>query len=547
MTAVAVSWNGTKAVAADGTGTWNTGAYNTDIHIENTQCRGKLMKASSGADRMFDLAATGGPYDFTGAHSGHHIFVWVGAMTAVDAIAAGGLRIVIADDKATDSVGEWYVGKGTGYLNGWRNYVINPALAFDNLVAGGSAPAWTAGGNPAQLTGVDGFGGGFLPLTSPSGNSPNMFVDACSVGVGYILTGGDSTDPDGKFTDLTDFEDKITASANVNKYGGIRIASGIIFAKSKIYIGGSGSENTDFTDSGFVVVWEDGRVSSTFYEFILRKGTGATNVVLSNGLLAAASPQTFKATLSGTTATTITNLTVDRASAILMDSAVVWNGGTVKNSGLVTVNGATFAGVDVRGSTNDPALNWNTAETPSTKLSGTKFTSNGTQHAIEFGTNTPGNTYPSETNQIALTNVSFFSYSGTPGDNLSDGGDAGAAIYNNSGKYLVLNINGGTIPAVFNATGCKTKVVSGQRTLQLTGLQNGSDISIRTSGTNTELVDAQENSGSTYDYIYAYSAGTYIDILVMKAGYVPYMVYNYLLQDGNATLPIAQVVDRAYG
>jgi hypothetical protein len=67
-------------------------------------------------------------------------------------------------------------------------------------------------------------------------------------------------------------------------------------------------------------------------------------------------------------------------------------------------------------------------------------------------------------------------------------------------------------------------------------------------GTETELVsnDGATNPVTSFQYTYSYAANTFIDVAVYKAGYVPYIVRNYLLANSNASLPIAQVVDRNY-
>jgi hypothetical protein len=81
-------------------------------------------------------------------------------------------------------------------------------------------------------------------------------------------------------------------------------------------------------------------------------------------------------------------------------------------------------------------------------------------------------------------------------------------------------------------------------TLTLSGLQTGSDISITTAGTDTELVNVNENAGATYGYVY--STPQNIDIAVYKQGYVPYFVRNYSLTSSDSSVPIAQVADRNY-
>jgi hypothetical protein len=122
-----------------------------------------------------------------------------------------------------------------------------------------------------------------------------------------------------------------------------------------------------------------------------------------------------------------------------------------------------------------------------------------------------------------------------------------AAILNDSAGLVTLNISGGVAsPTVKNGAGAST-TINNTRTLTLTGLIAGSDISILTTGTTTELVNVQENAGTTYAYQFAASnAGNSIDIGVFKMGYIPYYVRAYILPSIDNNLPIAQIVDRAY-
>lgn len=81
-------------------------------------------------------------------------------------------------------------------------------------------------------------------------------------------------------------------------------------------------------------------------------------------------------------------------------------------------------------------------------------------------------------------------------------------------------------------------------TLTLTGLKAGSDIVILDSGTGAERLNVDANAGTTYNYVYSTTGN--VDIGVFKAGYVPFYIRSYALSSLAASLPIAQVVDRAY-
>lgn len=84
-------------------------------------------------------------------------------------------------------------------------------------------------------------------------------------------------------------------------------------------------------------------------------------------------------------------------------------------------------------------------------------------------------------------------------------------------------------------------------TLTLSGLVSGSDVSIRTAGvTGSNLVNVDANAGTTYGYLYPYSAGTSIDFVVYKTGYKPFEVKGYTLLAENTTYPVQQILDPEY-
>jgi hypothetical protein len=81
-------------------------------------------------------------------------------------------------------------------------------------------------------------------------------------------------------------------------------------------------------------------------------------------------------------------------------------------------------------------------------------------------------------------------------------------------------------------------------TLTLTGIVSGSDIVVLQAGTETVLSQVDQNIGSSW--VYDYEVPTVVDIFVSKAGYIPFYIRNYSLSSTNASLPIAQVIDRNY-
>ena len=193
----------------------------------------------------------------------------------------------------------------------------------------------------------------------------------------------------------------------------------------------------------------------------------------------------------------------------------------------ITLNGQGLASCIVTGNTLSTTA---CTTTDLGTITGTSFTSAGTGHAITI--TTPG-TY-------TFSGNTFTGYAS------SNGSTGNEAIYNNSGGAVTINITGGgTTPTIRNGTSATT-TLNRPVTLTLTGLVSGSDIVILATGTTTEKVNVDANSGTTYAFLYSYVAGTYVDICCYKSGYVAFSVRNYLLSASDTSLPIAQIVDRAY-
>lgn len=79
-------------------------------------------------------------------------------------------------------------------------------------------------------------------------------------------------------------------------------------------------------------------------------------------------------------------------------------------------------------------------------------------------------------------------------------------------------------------------------TLSLEGLVSGSDVVIRTSGTETVLDSA--DSVSTYSY--TYETPSTVDIAVYKAGYIPWFLNGNVLGLVDGSVQVSQFIDRAY-
>jgi len=463
MSTVAVAWFGVGSnvgkVLLDNQDTAWTGSFNVDVvnFVEGVASLGEKVSATTVQNQTVNTTdVVGEPFDFSsgGGNDGDHLFGWLLIFAAWDTLAAGGFGLAMVDDLATDSSGTWYVGPQAGYLGGWASYAINPSADFDIVVAGSGS--WTTTGNPAQLTGVDGFGARWVVTVSITGNTDNAFCDSFAVGQGYRLTLGDAGSTEGTFADFITFEE----IASTGRFGGLRAISGILFAKSKLHIGvASGTTNTEFIDSNFTVVWEqqtlsDGAssaVASGFYALKFEQDTGTTDVTLDSGSLSAVDPHYVDLDFSGVNSVTITSLNVTRALAILLDSAVNWVGGGVTGSGLITLAGAIFSSITVSDSTvaaDASAMLWNFNADPDGELNSLTIVKGiAAHHAIELGASTP----------IEITlrgwEVSGFNVADEQNDSV---------IHNTSGKTITVNVIGatGTISKKDTGVGSLTIIVA---------------------------------------------------------------------------------------
>lgn len=80
--------------------------------------------------------------------------------------------------------------------------------------------------------------------------------------------------------------------------------------------------------------------------------------------------------------------------------------------------------------------------------------------------------------------------------------------------------------------------------LTLSGLVTGSDITVLQAGTETVLINKEDNVGTTY--VYEYTVQQNVDIAIYKPGYMPAFIRNYTLGSANASLPVSQTPDLSY-
>lgn len=438
--------------------------------------------------------------------AGQVAMVWHGhgVATALQTYANNGLRVAFATD-----AGNWksYTVAGGDVppfpYGKWLNSAVDPALTPD--ATNGTAPTTTVFGigSMAQLT------------TAVAKGQPHV-CDMIRYGRAESrMNGGDLANGYATFAGFAAQND-----ATANRWGLIQSTTGGYQWKGLMVLGHASA--VDFRDSNVNVFIQDCRkVSSTFNKIEIRQASSRvdwTNVAFIN-----ASPSS-NASRGDLQVVDNADVNIDSASftdmgtfAFLSNSSIVDS--TFRRCGLVTQGGATISGTLFARATGTALL----SDAPNL-ISSSDFLSVGTGHAIEI--TTPG-TYSFSGNQ-------FTGYSGTGTD---------AAIYNNSGGLVTLNISGGGgTPTVRNGTGAST-VVNNSISLTLTGIVDGSEVRIYSAGTITELFGVESK---TTDPVFSYSTPESVDIVVHSLAYQYFRINSFPLASSDASLPIAQIIDRNY-
>lgn len=438
-----------------------------------------------------------------------------GVATALNSYANGGLRTVVSGN----AVGNWKAWAVGGndvapfpYAK-WVSTPIDPTVTAD----------YTNGTPPTGGTSIFGVGSMCLLTQAVARGQPHI-VDIIRYGRAESrFNGGDLANGYATFAGYAAQNDTVA-----NRWGLIQSTTGGFQWKGLMVLGHASA--VDFRDSNVSVFVQDCRkVTSGFNRIEIRQA--GSRVDWTNVSFVNTSPSS-NASKGALVVVDNADVNFDGCTFTDMDTFVFQSNSTVldttfRRCGQITMGGATMTTCLVTRSTAASAL---LVGSSVSSLSDSAFISAGTGHAIEI---TGGTSH-------TLNNVTFTGYA------ASNGSTGNEAVYVNIASGNV-TINSDSAISVRTA-GATVTVIAGQKTLTITGIVSGSDVVILTAGTETVLAsnDGATNPVTSFAYSYTYSAGVTVDVAVYKVGYVPYIIRAYLLENGNASLPVAQVVDRNY-
>lgn len=485
----------------------------TDYFIQGTGCLSKTMGASA--------SAVSGAIFNSGAGqtipSGNAVMVWLyfGAPNALATQANGGLRVFVGS--ATSAFKQWYVkGSNTYTYGGWFCVPVDPNTTQD-ATTGAPTATLQFFGAAAVLSGA-----GAVSRGNPLG------IDVLRYGRAEMrINGGDLANGYATFSGFATQNDNIS-----NRWGLFQAVDGGYLWQGLMVLGHASA--VDFRDNNVAIqIANTQKVAAAFNRIEVRQAGSRVDWTGVN--------ITALGTVSKGQFAMIDNADVNLDTCVFtdMDTFVFQSNASVVNSTFRRCGQVTLAGATVSGCTFDKSTAATTllAGSSISTLSNTSFSSDGSNHAIEI---TSGTSH-------TLNGLSFTGYAtGSVGSPVTTTNTGNEMIYVNIASGTV-TLNSDT-PLSVRSAGATVNVVAGQKTLTLTNIVSGSDAVILAAGTDTVLAinDGATNPVTSFAYSYTYSAGTFVDIAVYKAGYVPYIVRNYLLENGNVSLPMAQVVDRNY-
>lgn len=368
---------------------------------------------------------------------------------------------------------------GRNPQGGWQSVVCDPLLT--------TFPGFS-GGTPGTSN-FDTFG--FVPnINTAPGRGQANAVDVIRFGRGSInYTGGA---PAGTFSAMAAQND-----SNTNRWGIFQAISGGYLFKGRLGLGGASlGQDLLFTDSNANITIDETRaVASGFNQVEIDNSSSNitwTNVnfvkVASAGLSIDDARGVFNIN-NGTVSMTNCSFT-ETGSFTVEDAAdVSLTGCTFRNTSVITprinttFDDCVFDSCRVDNTICVSSLNTD-FKTEIENITNCRFTSDGSNHAINIGPNTgPTAISPSSDVAISLDNIKFTNYStASPLDTNITGtaADANAAIsliHNGTGTIFFDVLNGGDIPSIEN-TGSGNVQIRQSFSINVTGILGNSEVRV---------------------------------------------------------------------
>ena len=445
MAAVTVSFDGTRVDAADALGSGWTDAGGKSANLEpdvvyqrSTGVDGAVSEKVTTTSRNGVRYTESTPRDFT---TNQTVVILKCAITnpgAIGTTAATGAHIDIVDSNAATTT--YYIATNTTYpkTGGWLIIPIDPSawLTYADAVSAVGSPDFAPGS-------VD-----YYQWTSEftaSSKVENVVMDAVDIidtGTGLTVTGGDGGDADATMQDFADFDEGTLG----NSYGLVTTKEGVFYVVCTLSFGETGAGSPElpvsFTDSNQVVVFPDGRVVGGFFGTKWNCDSAQQVHSVTNFVFTSVGTETDFDTradhaVNGTNGTaTFTDTTWNVFRLWTASAAATFTTNKFIGGETLTQNAATLTECDFLDGTQGAGEEYVTADAPNL-ISGCVFNFSG-GHALR------------------ITVPGTYAFDNTFNGAFGADGTSTAAVLNDSGGYVQLNVTTGDTPTVTNAPGSPT-------------------------------------------------------------------------------------------
>lgn len=481
----------------------------TDYAIHGSVCitsdRAKILLSSNAyLGAGFTLAA------------GECIFLWHKflAPNSLATLANGGVRVMIGDSLSIYD-GYYVDGSDTYPYGGWKNYAVDPTITPDQT-AGNTTGTYAVVGN-----------GWNLPTQAPSKGNP-FATDIIRYGRGQsIFTGGDLANGYATFLGYSIINDNPTTG----RFGLIQ-AEGTGYLWKGLMSLGTAALPVDMRESNIsITIPNTLHVTASFNRLeITHASSNVEFVSVSITSLCIVSRGQFEMIDNALHLDVGGGVYTDMGTFIYQSNATL-TGRTFRRCNQVTQGGATFTSCTFDNPSGAVAVNSNALGS----ITDCTFNSDGTGHAVDLGTiTTTGSlTWDNTDNDYAATNGST--------------GNETMVVSVDIGVTLTINVsNTASTPTYYNTGLGTVTVVAGAKTLTLTNIPEGTQVTLVLSSTREEL----QNSLAPVSGIitYSHSGGQIIDILLMSLDIHPTLsdIYDLLLPSTDSTIKFQTQLDDNY-
>jgi hypothetical protein len=516
MAAVSVVFDGSRVIDAESTTNWvaasATPTLEPDFKYQGSNSISAQVKTT---EVGFYYRQAGVAHNFSSPQR-----VWLAKVIATnkDVLDGNGLTLEIGTGTRT-AYYRYFVFTAATYpiAGGFQVVPIDPSVTSHRSATVGSP----------NISAVEFFGvQADFSATSRAQNVAMDAIDYITNGTGLTLVGGDGADVDGTFDDFINTDEGIST----NRWGVVQTRNGILYVNGTLTIGSAIA--TIFTDSNKVLVFPSGRFDTGFCGMKINLQNAASQVALTsctfNGRGTQGTPDTrpdYSVSSTVGVGASFTACSFNTFRNITANSKTTFSGCSFLNGLSLVQNSANITDCTFSGQTTTAGTALITSNLPN-QISGCSFNlAGGSGHAISI--TTPGT----------------YSFSGNNFTGYGASGTTSAAIYNNSGGAVTLNIvGGGSTPSVRNGAGATTTVNSNV-SVTLTGLKNPSEVRVYSAGTTTQIAGQEDVTTGTFTF--GVAAGQTVDISILSLGYQNMRLLAYSTSS-DTSVPISQVIDRQY-